>query len=194
MNNADWEEEFKRLTAELAADNSLQMEEPPRHLEGQKLCVALVLAPTDNPDFLEAVLRLTKTSAQVVQLNPWAAAWMEVPAESSEEEETAAFLTGSRPVPRPVDQIARVISKISRHGAVAIVSWLFEDMGLEPGVSGMITGKRYIAGEPEQDLDAGLLLNDMDQKSEDLLLGRTRPEDYPVEKKRGWFGRRRGDG
>lgn len=189
----DWEAEFRRLTAELAEEAPLQMETP-QHLEGQKLCVALILAPMDNPELLEALLRLTRIEAQVVKLNPWAAAWMEVAGESSEEEETAAFLTGSRPVPEPVDKVARVISRISRHGAVVLVSWLFEDMGLEPGVSGMITGKRYVGGEPEDDLDAGLLLNDLDQKSEDLLLGRKRPEDFPPEsKKRGWFGRRRGE-
>ncbi len=191
MNGTDWEEEFKRLTAELAGDEILQVDEP-QHLEGQKLSIAVVLAPTDNPEFLEAVLRLMSADAQVVKLNPWAAAWMEVAASPSQEEETAAFLTGSRPVPEQVDKVARVISRISRHGAVAIVSWLSEDAGYEPGVSGMITAKRYVAGEPEEDLDAGLLLNDMDQKTEDLLLGRTRPEDYPTEKKRGWFGRRDG--
>ena len=191
MSEANWEEEFNRLTAELADDEALKIDEP-QHLEGQQLCVALILAPTDNPEFLEAVLRLTSTDAQVVQLSPWAAAWMEVAADGSPEDETAAFLTGSRPVPEPVDKVARVISRISRHGAVAVVSWLFEDAGLEPGVSGMITGKRYVGGEPEQDLDAGLLLNDMDQKTEDLLLGRTRPEDYSNEKKHGWFGKRRG--
>ena len=56
--------------------------------------------------------------------------------------------------------------------------------------SGQITAKRYVAGEPEEDLDAGLILNTLGEKGEDLLLGRKRPEDYPPdEPKRGFFRR-----
>lgn len=193
MDTEDWEEEFKRLTAELAEDESLQVDQP-NQLPGHRLCVALVLSPMDNPEVLRALLALTQNSVEVVKLNPWAAVWMEVSEETSAEDDAAALITGSRPVPDAVDKVARVISKISRHGSVVLVSWLFEDTGIEPGISGVITGKRYVAGEPEEDLDAGLLLNDLDQKSEDLLLGRARPSDYEdVKPKRRWRDIFRGD-
>lgn len=186
METDNWEEEFRRLTAELAEDETLQVDSE-QHLDNEQVCVALILAPMDNPSVLQSLLRLTQTNVDVVKLNPWAAVWMEVTDTSSEEDDVAALLTGTRPVPPAVDAVARLISKISRHGAVVMVSWLFENAGIEAGISGMVTGKRYVAGEPEDDLDAGLLLNDLEQKAEDLLLGRTRPSDYAgEEKKRSW--------
>lgn len=191
--DTDFEEEFRKLTAELAADDTLRVDDG-YHLEKGKLCVALVLAPMDNADALEALLKLTGTPASVVKLDPWAAVWMEVSGESSDEDEMMGILTGQRQVPNPVDKVARVISKLSGYGSVAVISWLSENEGFEPGVSGLITAKRYIAGEAEADLPAGLLMNSLDNKAEDLLLGRTRPEDYGDESG-GWkrFFRPRGD-
>ncbi|MFT0762395.1 hypothetical protein VRY54_04965 [Actinomyces sp. F1_1611] len=189
MAEQDWEEEFRRLTGELGEDEALQVD-PPDHLEQGRLCVALVLAPFANPSPLRTLLQLTKATAEVVQLETFSAVWLELPDAATEEEEMAAFLTGTRPVPAEVDRIARVLSKLTRHGAVALLSTLFENAGMEPGVSGQITAKRYVGGEPEEDLDAGLILNTLGEKGEDLLLGRKRPEDYPPdEPKRGFFRR-----
>lgn len=162
------------------------MDEPPK-LAGERLCVALVLAPMDNEDALATLLRLTGIPSVVVNLKPWAAAWLEVPEPATAGEEE--LLTGSRPVPQAVDRVARVISRLSRHGSVALVSWLYAEGGTEPGVSGVVTAKRYVGGEAENDLDAGLLLNNLDLKAEDLLLGRARPEDYA--KKKRWGRRKR---
>ena len=54
-----------------------------------------------------------------------------------------------------------------------------EGDGVEPGVSGRISAQRYVAGEPEETIPAGLLMGSMPQATEDLLLGRTAPADYP---------------
>ncbi len=159
----DFDAEFERLTADLSSSGNR--------------CIALVLSPLDNAVALEGMLKLSGVNSQVVKLNPWAAVWMEMPWKSSEEEEMAAFLTGHRQPPVEVDQVARVVSRLSRYGAVTLTSWLNDNTGIEPGVSGMITAKRYVAGEPEDDLSAGLVLSAIDVRAEDLLLGHSHPDD-----------------
>lgn len=81
-------------------------------------------------------------------------------------------------MPDVVDQVARAISRLSKYGAVALMSWLVEGDGVEPGVSGRISAQRYVGGEPEETIPAGLLLGAMPAATEDLLLGRTTPGDY----------------
>lgn len=180
MTEDDFEEEFRRLTAELAEDTSLQMEDESYHLKSDKLCIAVVLAPLDNAVALREFLRLVKISAQVVRVDRWTAAYLTVEDQASDEDAMAEMLTGERPIPERVDAVARMISKLSRYGAIAMVSWLAEsDDGFEPGVSGLVTAKRYIAGEPKENVPAGVLLGGLDDRVEDLLLGRTKPEDYP---------------
>ena len=49
---------------------------------------------------------------------------------------------------------------------------------MEPGVSGQISARRYVSGEPEDDIPAGVLIGSMPVALEDLLLGRTTPDDY----------------
>lgn len=188
MNDEDFEEAFRQLTADLAREEEFPPFDAILPTEGKRICVALVLAPFDSAEALAALLKITKTTATVVKLNPWAAAYLEVHGQT-EEDDAAALLFGSRPAPPEVDRVARIISKISRYGSVAIVSWLSEDNGLEPGVSGTVTAKRYVGGEPEDDISAGVLLGSIDDKAEELLLGKTRPEDYEEEDESGGWRR-----
>lgn len=148
------------------------------HLEGGRLSVALVLAPIPLPEALHSLLALTGISEAVVRLKPWTAVWLPVETKPTDEEELEALLADSRPMPSRVDEVARVVSRLSKYGAVAMMSWLVEGDGVEPGVSGRITAQRYVSGAPEEPIPAGLLLGSMPQATEDLLLGRTRPEDY----------------
>ena len=134
------------------------------HLEGGKLSVALILAPIHEA---------------VVRLKPWTGVWLRVQTQTTQEDELNVLLTGRRAMPAEVDKVASVISRLSKYGAVAIMSWLVEGDGIEPGVSGQITAQRYVNGHSEDDIPAGLLLGAMPQATEDLLLGRTVPEDYP---------------
>lgn len=148
------------------------------HLEGGKLSVALVLAPLNAPEALHALLALKGISEAVVRLKPWTAVWLPVETTPTDEDELEALLADSRPMPSRVDEVARLISRLSKYGAVAMMSWLVEGDGVEPGVSGRITAQRYVSGAPEEAIPAGLLLGSMPQATEDLLLGRTKPEDY----------------
>lgn len=103
---------------------------------------------------------------------------MPVEVHPSDEDELAALLADTRPLPPKVDKVARLVSRLSKYGAVAMMSWLVDGDGVEPGVSGQITAQRYVSGEPQDAIPAGVLLGSMPQAAEDLLLGRTTPADY----------------
>ncbi len=148
------------------------------HLDGGKLSVGLVLAPIPSPGALHSLLTLSGLNLSVVRLKPWTAIWQRVETQPTDEEELDALLSGQRPMPTPIDEAARVVSRLSKYGAVAIMSWLVEGDGVEPGVSGRITAQRYVNGQPEETIPAGVLLGAMPQATEDLLLGRSTPEDY----------------
>lgn len=148
------------------------------HLEGGRLSVALVLAPVPSPEALHSLLALSGIKETVVRLKPWTAVWLRVETRPSAEDELASLLEDSRPMPPVVDKVARAVSRLSKYGAVAMMSWLVEGEGVEPGVSGQITARRYVHGDPEDDIPAGVLLGAMPPATEDLLLGRTLPSDY----------------
>lgn len=171
------------------------------HLEGGRLSVALVLAPVPSPEALHSLLSFAGMKVDVVRLAPWTAIWLRVETVPTDEEELDALLTGTREMPDVVDSAARTVSRLSRYGAVAVMSWLVEGEGVEPGVSGRISARRYVSGAPEEEIPAGVLLGSMSQAAEDLLLGRTVPSDYtdsvPAEGQGprrpgplGWFRRR----
>ena len=187
--NDDIDAEFQSLVASLgstpAAGDSLPSLDPDDtpvdeslHLEGGRLSVALVLAPISYPEALHSLLALTGVRESIVRLKPWTAVWLRVETTPTDEEELDALLTGQRPMPDAVDRVARAVSNLSKYGAVALMSWLVEGDGVEPGVSGRISAQRYVSGEPEETIPAGLLLGAMPAATEDLLLGRTTPADY----------------
>lgn len=148
------------------------------HLDGGKLSVALVLAPIPSPEALHSLLGLIGVREAVVRLKPWTAVWLRVETTPTDEDELDALLNETRPMPDAVDAVAKAVSRLSKYGAVAMMSWLVEGDGVEPGVSGRITAQRYVGGAPEDAIPAGLLLGSMPQATEDLLLGRTTPADY----------------
>lgn len=171
--------EFQNLVADLG---SLGAQDIPvdesLHLDGGKLSVALVLAPISSPEALHSLLGLMGIREPIVKLKPWTGVWVRVETTPTDEDSFDELLTGVKPMPPEVDRIARAVSRLSKYGSVALMSWLVEGDGVEPGVSGRITAQRYVGGEPEEPIPAGLLLGSMPQATEDLLLGRTTPTDY----------------
>jgi hypothetical protein len=75
-------------------------------------------------------------------------------------------------VPGEAHELAARISQLTRIGVVLLTARLTEDGALESGLSGHISARRYIGGEPAEDLAAGLVLAGADDVVEDLLLGR----------------------
>ena len=56
---------------------------------------------------------------------------------------------------------------------------LATDVGIESGLSGTITARRYQNTEAGEEASAGLILAAVDQVVEDVLLGVTRAEEAP---------------
>lgn len=170
----DFDAEFRDLVS--------GMEDPgtdsPLHLDEGKLSVALVMAPLPSTQALFSLLSLSGHQYDVVRVKPWTAAWIRVPLAQTEQDEFESLLAEERSMPQEVDAVARAVSRLSKYGAVAMMSWLVEG-GAEPGVSGQITARRYVSGQPEEDIAAGVLLSTLPPAAEDLLLGRTTPADYP---------------
>ena len=96
------------------------------HLEGGKLSVALILAPIPSAEALHSLLALSGIHEAVVRLKPWTGVWLRVQTQTTQEDELNVLLTGRRAMPAEVDKVASVISRLSKYGAVAIMSWLVE--------------------------------------------------------------------
>lgn len=176
--SGDLDADLAALEASLKDPDDTPVDEQ-LHLDGGALSVALVLAPIPSPEALHALLGLAGIRATVVRLKPWTAVWLRVETTPTDEDELDALLNESRPMPDAVDAVARTVSRLSKYGSVAMMSWLVEGDGVEPGVSGRISAQRYVSGRPEDAIPAGVLLGSMPQATEDLLLGRTTPGDYP---------------
>ena len=93
------------------------------HLEGGKLSVALILAPIPSAEALHSLLALSGIHEAVVRLKPWTGVWLRVQTQTTQEDELNVLLTGRRAMPAEVDKVASVISRLSKYGAVAIMSW-----------------------------------------------------------------------
>lgn len=188
------DDEFEKIMAGM--DDELSMDDPvdeSLHLEGGRRSIALVMAPIPSAPGVSELLGMYGISRWVVPLQGQVALYMDL-GEGSDADEFASLLGEDRPIPEECDKFARIMSRLTRYGAVAITSILSED---ENEVAGSVVARRYVNGEPEEVIPAGLLINTMDERAEDLLLGRTKPQDYddavnpqerPESPKRG-FGR-----
>lgn len=67
--------------------------------------------------------------------------------------------------------VAAVFSGLSPYGVVLFQAELGDDVGGEDGVSGLVNAQRVNAGKVGEEISAGLLLNSLDPKLEDIVLG-----------------------
>lgn len=72
--------------------------------------------------------------------------------------------------------VARALAKLSRAGVILLTSELGEDVGLEEGVSGLVTALVYDSDGNATDTPAGLIVATGESILEDLLLGSRVPE------------------
>ena len=145
------------------------------HLEEGAQRIGLIFAPLRPASAVARMLGMYKIARWIVPIDHQIVLYLELDPDD-EEEEFASLLGEERPMPEEVDRFAKVISKLSKFGAVAVVSTLAEEDSL---VSGSVYARRYVNGKPEDAIPAGLLINSIDIRAEDLLLGRSRPQDYP---------------
>lgn len=136
--------------------------------------IALILVPISPAEELSKMLGFYGLARWVVPVGGPCAVYL--PLEPTAADDFDALLGEERPLPEECDLFARTLSRLTKHGAVAIVSQLQED---ETATNGDVIGWRYLGGEARDSVAAGIILNGFDQRVEDLLLGRTVPADYP---------------
>lgn len=141
----------------------------------------VVLTPFAQADTLAGILKLRAIEAAVVLTDSGACVVHEIPADELDPWDLSSILGPDTAAESPAadaaedesnpDYVARVLSKLSKFGVVLLSADLGDDVGLEPGVSGLVQARRYMNGAPDEELPAGLVLNSVDQKVEDLILG-----------------------
>ena len=165
--------------------------------------IALVLTPVASAKMLASLLALADLELDVVPTASGAVVARELPPREATAEWDISELLGSDTtdttdatdatdpadldergalggtVPREAADLAADLSVMIRHAVVLVVADLATDVGIESGLSGHITARRYEGGKPAGDVPPGLLLAGADDVVEALVLGRVRPADVP---------------
>ncbi|UNX56003.1 hypothetical protein MF406_07230 [Georgenia sp. TF02-10] len=141
--------------------------------------LALVLTPVASAPALAGLCAMSGIDVGVLPSASGAVATLEVPAPAAAADWDVSELLGGDEggFPPQAEELAATLSRLARAGVVLVVADLATDVGIESGLSGHVSARRYVAGEPAGDVPAGLLVASADQVVEDLILGRTRPAD-----------------
>lgn len=141
-----------------------------------RLAVGVIMTPFARATPVQMVLGLEGVEMAVVETSTGAIAAIELEVVGADDWDVAELLgSGDLPGSSPVlEKAATLLAGLSRDGVIALVSELATDVGIEAGISGHISARRYIKGEPSQEVPAGLVLAQADALVEDLLLGAKR--------------------
>ena len=164
---------------EPAAEQAAEVESPAAALDAQApqaVKVAVVLTPLAGADALASLCAMSDLDCTVVPSRSGAFAVKEF-VSAHVEWDVSELLGGADTEPAEAAELASALSRLSRAGVVLMTADLATDVGIESGLSGTITARRYTNGRAGEDAAAGLLLASMDQEVEDVLLGVTRAED-----------------
>ena len=150
----------------------------PAGASGTPAKLALVLTPVASAPALAGLCAMAGIDVDVVPSSSGAVAALEIAAKAPADDWDISQLLGGEDggFPPEAEEVAKNLSRLSRAGVVLLVADLATDVGIESGLSGQISARRYTSGEPEDDVPAGLILAGADQVIEDLILGRTRPD------------------
>ena len=164
---------------EPAAEQAAEVESPAAALDAQApqaVKVAVVLTPLAGADALASLCAMSDLDCTIVPSRSGAFAVKEF-VSAHAEWDVSELLGGADTEPAEAAELASALSRLSRAGVVLMTADLATDVGIESGLSGTITARRYTNGRAGEDAAAGLLLASMDQEVEDVLLGVTRAED-----------------
>ncbi|MFC7405386.1 hypothetical protein [Georgenia alba] len=142
--------------------------------------LALVLTPVASAPALAGLCAIAGIDVDVVPSSSGAVAALEIVPEKkpdSDEWDISELVGGEDGgFPPAAEELAANLSRLTRAGVVLVVGDLATDVGIETGLSGHLSARRYAGGQPEEDVPAGLILASADEVVEELILGRTRPE------------------
>ena len=166
------EAEVAALAAAIDAQQAAAQEAP------KAVKVAVVITPLTNAEALAALCAMRGLECTVVPAASGAFAVKQFVSAHSEWD-VAELLGGADSEPAEAAALAADLSMISRAGVILMTADLATDVGIETGLSGTITARRYVSGQAGEDASAGLLLGSMDQVVEDVLLGQVAAKDAP---------------
>ncbi|WP_243106966.1 hypothetical protein [Actinomyces lilanjuaniae] len=140
--------------------------------------VAVVVTPVASAQALAALCAVSDLECIVVPSTSGALAVRQL-VSAHEEWDISELVGGADTEPAEAAELAASLSRVSRAGVVLMTADLATDVGIESGLSGTVTARRYVEAEAGEEASAGLLLASMDQVVEDVLLGVTPPQDVP---------------
>lgn len=140
--------------------------------------VAVVLTPVRRADALASLCAVQGLDCIVVPASSGALAVKEF-VSAHAEWDVSELLGGVESEPAEAAELAAELSRLSRGGAVLLTADLATDVGIETGLSGAMTARRYVNGEAGDEASAALLLAAVDQVAEDILLGIVSAQDAP---------------
>ena len=132
--------------------------------------VAVVLTPLASAEALAALCAMSDLDCTIVPARSGAIAVKEF-VSAHAEWDVAELLGGVETEPAEAAELAKALSRLSRGGVVLMTADLATDVGIESGLSGTITARRYEDGSAGEEASSGLLLSAVDQVVEDILLG-----------------------
>lgn len=133
--------------------------------------VAVVLTPITSAPALAGLCAIAKIEADIVPIKRGSLAVRVLP--QADEVDPEEFLTGA---PAAAVDLARTLSRTAKAGVVLLISRLGEG---DEGLTGTISGRNYVNGEPSNEVSAGLILANADDVLENLLLGVITPDQAP---------------
>lgn len=132
--------------------------------------IAVVLTPLASASALAALCAMSDLDCTIVPARSGAIAVKEF-VSAHAEWDVAELLGGVETEPAEAAELAKSLSRLSRGGVVLMTADLATDVGIESGLSGTITARRYEDGSAGEEASSGLLLSAVDQVVEDILLG-----------------------
>ena len=132
--------------------------------------IAVVLTPLASASALAALCAMSDLDCTIVPARSGAIAVKEF-VSAHAEWDVAELLGGVETDPAEAAELAKALSRLSRGGVVLMTADLATDVGIESGLSGTITARRYEDGSAGEEASSGLLLSAVDQVVEDILLG-----------------------
>src|SRR5699024_2070017 len=133
--------------------------------------LAVVLTPIASAPVLAALCAMAEVDADIVPSRRGAVAAKVIT--TSGELDPSELLTGA---PAEARELAAVLSKTAKVGVVLLTARLGTG---EEGVTGTISGREYVAGEPGKEVSPGLILAHADDVVEQILLGALDPARAP---------------
>ncbi|MDO4243686.1 MAG: hypothetical protein Q4C85_08010 [Actinomyces sp.] len=138
--------------------------------------VAVVLTPIANAEALAGLCAMSGLDCTIVPAASGAFAVKEF-VSAHAEWDVAELFGGLETEPAEAAELAGALSRFSRGGVVLLTADLATDVGIEKGLSGTITARRYDNGAAGEEASAGLLLAGVDQVVEDVLIGAVKADE-----------------